>query len=61
VIPETENAKPVEFTKKADINWTQTNKKIVVYWNRNITNPGTYRVEVYQSGHVVGKGAVRLS
>jgi uncharacterized protein YdcH (DUF465 family) len=61
VIPETENAKPVEFTKKADINWTQTNKKIVVYWNRNITDPGTYRVEVYQSGHVVGKGAVRLS
>ena len=61
VIPETESAKPVEYTKKADINWTQSNKKVVVYWTRNITDPGTYRVEVYQNGHVVGKGAVRLS
>jgi predicted RNase H-like nuclease (RuvC/YqgF family) len=61
IIPETVSQKPVEYTKKADINYTQTNKKVVLYWTRNIQLPGTYRVEVYQDGKVVGKGAVRLS
>jgi predicted RNase H-like nuclease (RuvC/YqgF family) len=55
-----ETAKPIEYTKKADINWTQSNKKIVMYWNRYIKDPGVYRVEVYQSGKVVGHGAVHL-
>jgi cell division protein FtsB len=61
IIPETESAKPIQFTKEADINWTQTNKKVTLYWNRNITDPGTYKVEIYQSGRIVGKSAVRLS
>ena len=55
-----ETAKPIEYTKKADINWTQSNKKVVMYWNRYIKDPGVYRVEVYQSGKVVGHGAVHL-
>ena len=62
VIPATElNTKPVQYTKKADIYYTQSNKKVVMYWGRYITDPGTYRVEVYQSGKVVGHGAVHLS
>lgn len=61
IIPATdESAKPVQYTKKADINYTQNNKKIVMYWARYVTDPGTYRVEVYQSGKVVGHGAVHL-
>ena len=61
VIPATaENAKPIEYTKKEDIYWTQSNKKVVMYWNRYITDPGLYKVEVYQSGKVVGHGAVHL-
>jgi hypothetical protein len=55
-----ENAKPVQFTKKADITWNQKSRKVVMYWGRYIQDPGTYKVEVYQSGKVVGRGAVRL-
>ena len=55
-----ESAKRIEYTKKEDINWTQSNKKVVMYWNRYIKDPGVYRVEVYQSGKVVGHGAVHL-
>ena len=55
-----ESAKKIEYTKKEDINWTQSNKKVVMYWNRYIKDPGVYRVEVYQSGKVVGHGAVHL-
>ena len=61
IIPVTEgNAKPVEFTKKADIYYSQSNKKVVMYWDRYVNNPGVYRVEVYQSGKVVGRGSVHL-
>ena len=51
---------PVQYTKKADINWDQKNKKVVVYWGQNISDPGTYKVQVYQKGYVVGEGAVKL-
>ena len=61
VIPTTEeNTKPVHYTKKTDIYYNQSNKKVVMYWGRYISDPGTYRVEVYQSGKVVGHGAVHL-
>jgi len=56
-----EEAQQCQFTKKADIDWNQSNKKVVVYWGQNIKDPGTYKVELYQSGHVVGQGAVTLS
>ncbi len=55
-----ENDKPVQFTKKADIHYNQQNRKVVMYWTRYIQDPGTYKIEVYQSGKVVGKGAVKL-
>jgi len=61
IIPSTENNKPVQYTKKADIQWNQKNKTVIMYWARYIDSPGTYKVEVYQSGKVVGRGAVRLS
>jgi peptidoglycan hydrolase CwlO-like protein len=56
-----ENEKTVQYTKKADINYNQKNKQVVMYWARYIETPGTYRVEVYQGGKVVGRGAVRLA
>ena len=55
-----DNAKPVQYTKKADITWNQKSRKVVMYWGRYIQNPGLYKVEVYQSGKVVGRGAVKL-
>lgn len=60
LIPNEENGKPVPYTKKTDISWNQKNKKVVMYWGRHIEQPGTYKVEIYQSGKVVGKGAVKL-
>lgn len=53
-----ESDEVVQFTKKADFEWTQSNKKVVVYWSQGVNLEGTYRVEVYQSGHLVGKGSV---
>lgn len=60
VIPETETGKPVQYSKKANIQYNQSSKKVTLYWTRYITDAGTYRVEVYQNGKVVGKGSVRL-
>lgn len=50
----------VQYSKKADIDYAQANKKVTVYWSQNITAPGTYKVEVYQSGYAVGLGQVEL-
>jgi predicted nucleic acid-binding Zn-ribbon protein len=55
-----ENDKTVQYTKKADIQYSQKNKQVIMYWGRYIESPGTYKVEVYQSGKVVGRGAVKL-
>jgi hypothetical protein len=59
-IPMADSPNPVAYTKKADIYWEQKNKKVVVYWGQNITDPGTYKVQVYQKGYMVGEGAVKL-
>ena len=52
---------PCQFTKKADIDYNQTNKKVILYWGEDIKDPGTYKVELYQNGHVIGQSAVTLS
>lgn len=56
-----DNSEAIQYTKKADIDYNRTNKKVVVYWGQNIKDPGTYKVELYQSGHVIGQGQVKLS
>jgi len=50
----------VQYSKKADFDYAQSNKKISVYWSQNITSPRTYKVEVYQSGYAIGLGQVEL-
>lgn len=50
----------VQYSKKADFDYSKTNKKISVYWSQNLNTAGTYKVEVYQSGYVIGKGQVEL-
>jgi len=60
-IQSADNSEAIQYTKKADIDYNQSNKKVVVYWGQNIKDPGTYKVELYQSGHVVGQGQVKLS
>jgi hypothetical protein len=52
---------PVQYTKKADIDYNQTNKKVVVYWSQDIKTPGIYKVQLYQSGHEIGQSALKLT
>jgi peptidoglycan hydrolase CwlO-like protein len=56
-----DNNDAVQYTKKADIDWNQSNKKVVLYWSQDIKDPGTYKVQLYQSGHVIGQSALTLS
>jgi hypothetical protein len=51
----------MQYTREADIDWNQTNKKVIVYWAQNITTAGVYKVEVYQSGYPIGKAEVKLN
>jgi hypothetical protein len=55
-----ESDQEIQFTKQADFEYSQANKKVVIYWSQNVNTPGTYKVEVYQSGYVVGLGQVTL-
>lgn len=55
-----ETGEIIQFTKKADFEWNQTNKKVVVYWSQNIKDAGTYKVEIYQSGYLIGKVETQL-
>jgi hypothetical protein len=55
-----ESDQEIQFTKQADFDYAQANKKVVIYWSQNINTPGTYKVEIYQSGYVVGLGQVDL-
>jgi predicted RNase H-like nuclease (RuvC/YqgF family) len=54
----TETGETIQYTKQADFDWSQTNKKVVVYWSSNVSESGTYKVEIYQSGYLIGKGEV---
>jgi hypothetical protein len=56
----TETKTQVQYSRKADFDWNQANKKVVVYWKQNITSAGTYKVEIYQAGYLIGKGEVKL-
>lgn len=51
---------PVQYSKKADIEWDQKSKKVVMYWDQHFQDAGTYKVQVYQKGYVVGEGSVKL-
>jgi hypothetical protein len=51
----------MQYTKKADIDWNQSNKKVVVYCKQNMSGAGTYKVEIYQSGYLIGNGAVKFN
>jgi myosin heavy subunit len=50
----------VQYSKKVELDWDQTSKKVSMDWSENIKVPGTFKVEVYQSGYLVGKGSVDL-
>lgn len=55
-----ESGQDVQYSKKADIDYSQSNKKVSIYWSQNLNVAGTYKVEVYQSGYAIGLGQVDL-
>jgi hypothetical protein len=56
-----DNQEQIQYTKKADIDYNQANKKVILYWSQDIKDPGTYKVKLYQSGHEIGQSVVVLT
>lgn len=50
----------VQYSRQIDLDWDQTSQKKDIEWSQNIKEPGTYKVEVYQSGYLVGNSSVIL-
>jgi len=50
----------VQYSKKVDTEWNQSSKNLAIEWSQKLTEKGTYKVEVYQSGYLVGKGETIL-
>ncbi|MFN8310596.1 MAG: hypothetical protein U0T73_11605 [Chitinophagales bacterium] len=49
-----------QYTKVVDLDWDQSSKNVAIEWSQDIKNPGTYKVELYQAGHIIGQGSVLL-
>jgi hypothetical protein len=49
-----------QYSRKLDLDWTQESLKETIEWSQNIKDPGTYKIEVYQAGYLVGKSSVDL-
>ncbi|MCW3124521.1 MAG: hypothetical protein JWO03_179 [Bacteroidetes bacterium] len=50
----------IQYSKKVDLDWDQTSKNVSMDWTENIKTSGTYKVEVYQAGHLLGQSSVDL-
>ena len=50
----------VQYSRAIDMDWDQTSQKKEMEWSQNIKEPGTYKVEIYQSGYLVGNGSISL-
>jgi DNA repair exonuclease SbcCD ATPase subunit len=59
-IKDAASGQDVQYTKRADIDWQQQTKKVSMDWNLTTKDPGVYKVQIYQSGYVVGQAQVEL-
>ena len=50
----------VQYSRSIEFDWEQTNQKKNIEWSQNVKDPGTYKVEIYQQGYLVGHSAVTL-
>jgi len=50
----------MQFSRQVYLTWDQTNQKKEIEWSQNIKDPGTYKVEIYQSGYLVGNASITL-
>lgn len=55
-----ESGQEVQYTKPVSFDWTQDNKTLIIEQADNIHDKGNYKVEIYQSGYLVGEGSVEL-
>lgn len=55
-----DGAGDIQFSRQIDMDWDQKSQKKTIEWSQNIKDPGTYKVEVYQSGYLVGNGSITL-
>jgi PAS domain S-box-containing protein len=55
-----EGGTDVQYTKKADFQYDGVSKKVCIDWSQAIKDAGDYKVELYQSGYLIGKGSVKL-
>lgn len=56
-----ENGEKVRFTKEAQFDYDNSNKKVCIYWSHNITGVGTYTAEIYQDGYMIGNTTFTLN
>lgn len=50
----------VQYSRSIDLEWEQASQKKNIEWSQNVNEPGTYKVEIYQSGYLVGHSSVTL-
>ena len=55
-----DDAGDVQYSRSIEFDWEQTNQKKNIEWSQNVKDPGTYKVEIYQQGYLVGHSAVTL-
>ena len=55
-----DDAGDVQYSRSIEFDWEQTNQRKNIEWSQNVKDPGTYKVEIYQQGYLVGHSAVTL-
>jgi predicted nucleic acid-binding Zn-ribbon protein len=55
-----DSGETIQYTKKLDFDYAQTNKGVSYTWALDNKDAGTYKVELYQSGYLIGKGELQL-
>lgn len=54
------NGEEVLYTRKIETSWDKMNKALSLEWGHNISDKGTYKVELYQNGYLIGTGSTEL-
>jgi hypothetical protein len=50
----------IDYSKTLGIKWKNTNNRLEVYWKKDFAIAGIYKVQIYQTGYLIGSGQVKL-
>lgn len=50
----------VQYTKSVNFEYTNSSKKICIYWSQNLYTEGKYNAEIYQNGYKIGTTSFTL-